>query len=349
MGKNRHMGRNLINTIIGTGSYLPENRISNDDLAKVVDLSDYDEMRGGPYPQWVERVMGFKFRYRAAPNQATSDLALEAAEKALASAGISALDLDLIIVTTATPDKKGPNTASILQAKLHASEKACFAFDLNAACPGFVYALHVADSLMKNGKYRLALVVAADKMSTIVDQENYITAATFSDAAGAVVLNYSSAESGILEAFARSDGGKGGLLDVPAGGSSLPITLENCAEIYRKKLHCITMNSHGTKNFAVEKLCESVSAVLGTPPKSLMDISYFLFHQAGKGIIEECKKNLNLETEKVLINYDRYANSSLASIPILLDENHHLFKPGNLILLAAMGGGLGWGSVLYRW
>ncbi|MDD2714922.1 MAG: beta-ketoacyl-ACP synthase 3 [Candidatus Wallbacteria bacterium] len=339
-----------MNKIIGIGSYLPLKTLNNEELEQTVDLSGYDEKKGGPYGKWVERVMGFKNRHIASDIEATSDLALEASRKALQEAGIQPEDLDLIIVTTATPDKKGPNTASILQSKLNAGNNS-WAFDVNAACPGFVYALFVADSLMKSDpSFKHVLVAAAEKMSTIVDRSDYITGATFSDGAGAVVLERSeSEESGILGCYARSDGEKGELLDVPAGGSSMPITPENCKDIYKNKMHCLKMHSHVVKEFAVEKLMESTNAVLRKHCLGYADISYFLPHQAGKSIINKSSEAMGLSEDKVLTNYSTVGNASMASIPILMDGNKSLFKKGDNLLLAAMGGGLGWGAVLYRW
>ncbi|MDD5092350.1 MAG: 3-oxoacyl-ACP synthase, partial [Candidatus Wallbacteria bacterium] len=250
-----------MNKIIGTGSYLPERIVSNEELERTVDLSGYVGKNGEKYAQWVERVMGFKFRHVADDKTTTSDMALHASNKALTNAAISADDLDLIIVVTSTPDKKTPNTASILQSKLGQIEKS-WAFDINAACPGFIYGMSVADALMKaNPAIRYTLVAASEKMSSIIDRSNFITSPTFGDGAGAVIMAPSGDQSGIIEYYARSNGRMGELLDIPAGGSLLPITPENCRFIYDKKLNCLTVKTGELKCFASEKIVESVKYV----------------------------------------------------------------------------------------
>jgi len=338
--------------IIGTGSYVPEKVVRNEDLLEYVNLSEYDEKRGGPYPDFVERVMGFKERRIAADNQATSDLAYEAAKIALDTAGLNAIDLDLIIVSTASADKKAPNTASILQSKLGAGE-CSFAFDVGAACPGFVWGLHIADSMMNGYEaYNYALVIGAEKMSSIVDKRHYITSPTFGDGAGAVVLKKASNDLnlyGLLSSYAKSDGERGNFLDVPSGGSFMPITPENASEIYEKGLFGLQMKAHATKEFAIHKLEEATRYVLRREGLSVDDISWFLPHQASGPFIRGAVNALGLPDEKVLTNLEKYANTSQASTPILLHENRNRFKIGDLLAIASMGGGLGWGASLYRW
>ncbi|MFH1034460.1 MAG: ketoacyl-ACP synthase III [Pseudomonadota bacterium] len=336
--------------IVGTGSYLPSRVVSNEDLLAHVDLSRYDAARSGPYPQWVARVMGFEERRWAAPEQATSDLAYEASRRALADAGLDAGDLDLIVVTTATPDKKTPNTASILQGKLGAGGRS-LALDVNAACSGFVYGLHVAEAMLSHfPQYRLALVVGADKSTSVTDHRHYISGATFGDGAGAVVLaRVGSRSHGILASYACSDGGKADYAEIPAGGSALPITCDNCRQVYDQGLHCFQLKARKIRKFAIEKVEESARRVLEAKGLGTADVSYLLPHQAGRRILEGVALSMGLPLEKVLSNYQKYANTSQASIPILLDENRRLFKDGDNLVLAGVGGGFGWGAVLYAW
>ncbi len=343
------------NLIIGTGSYVPETVITNEDLLKYVDLKNFDEKRAKcSYPEWVEKVMGFKERRWASDNQATSDLAYEASVKALDSAGIEAKDIDLILVSSASADKKAPNTASILQKKLGVGSRS-FAPELSAACPGFTWGMHMADAMLKhNSQYKYALVVAAEKMTSILDKRNYITGATFGDGAGAVVLmkpekNYSLY--GLINSYAMSDGERGDFLDIPAGGSHMPITPDNIDEIFEKGLFGLQMKAQETKKFAIKKLEEATRYVLRKEGLSVNDISYLLGHQASKPFIESAisPTSLNIPHKKVLMNLEKYANTSQASTALFLDENKKLYKNGDLLTIASMGGGLGWGAVLYRW
>ncbi len=336
--------------IIGTGSYVPSRVVTNQDLLQFVDLSGYDAGHSGPYPDWVRKVMGFEQRRWAAADQATSDLALEAARRALAEADLSPRDIDLIIVTTTTPDRKVPNTASILQHKLGAGGYS-MAFDISTACSGFVYGLHVAEAMLAHHRdYHYALLVSAEKSTTIMDTRDYITGATFGDGAGAVVLAKSADDAhGILCSYARSDGDKEHWVEVPAGGSALPITNDNWAEIHRAGWHCLQLKAHDVKDFAVAKIVEAVGIVLGQAGLGLADVAYVLPHQPGRRILEEASKALGLPYGKVLANYQRYGNTSQASIPILLDENRGLFRTGDHLVLAGVGAAFGWGAVLYRW
>jgi 3-oxoacyl-[acyl-carrier-protein] synthase-3 len=336
--------------IVGTGSYLPGRVVTNQDLLDCVDLSRFDARRSGPYPQWVSTVMGFEQRRWAGENQATSDLALEASRQALADAGLAASDIDLIVVTTATPDMKTPNTASILQGKLGAGG-CSLAFDVNSACSGFIYGLHIAEAMMAHfRRYRYALVVGAEKTSGITDIRHYITGATFGDGAGAVVLASSGARGyGILSSYARSDGDKGSWAMVPAGGSALPITPHNCQEIYDGGLHCFQLQAQDIKDFAIEKLGEATAQVLERRGVTLAEVDFMLPHQAGRRIVEGAARALGLPRAKILSNYQKYGNTSQASIPILLHENRGLFKDGDKLVLAGVGGGFGWGAVLYAW
>ncbi|MBI5523711.1 MAG: ketoacyl-ACP synthase III [Desulfarculus sp.] len=336
--------------IIGTGSYVPSRVVTNQDLLEYVDLGNFDQRRSGPYPQWVSKVMGFEERRWAADGQATSDLAYQAARRALDDAGLPARQIDLIVVTTATPDKKTPSTASILQSKLGAGG-CSLAFDIGVACSGFVYGLHIAEAMLTHHRaYRHALVVSAEKATSATDIRHYITGATFGDGAGAVVLARSASRAyGILASYATSDGDKEQWVQVPAGGSALPITRQNCEEIFQKGWHCFQLMAQEVKGYAVARVVEAVHRVLAMGGLGLEDVAYLLPHQPGRRILDGVAQALNLPPHQALTNYQRYGNTSQASIPILLDENKHLFRRGDHLVLAGVGGGFGWGAVLYRW
>ena len=338
------------NIIVGTGSYLPSTIVTNQDLLAFVDLSQFDTERSGPYDQWVSRTMGFEERRWAGDDQATSDLAHGAAMQALEQAKLTPQDIGMIIVSTTTPDRKMPNTASILQGKLGAGG-CSLAFDVGSACSGFVFALHIADAMMKQyAGYEHVLVVGAEKGTSVIDRRHYITGPTFGDGAGAVVLSRSATPGwGILGSYARSDGEKADLVYVPAGGSALPIGPGNIEDVYAQGLQGIKLDPPRLKLAAIEKLVDAAQNVLNDQGLTPKDIAYWLPHQGGKRIVEGTVKALGLAEERVLTNFRRYGNTSQASIPILLHEHRHLFRPGDLIMMFAMGSGLGWGAVLYQW
>jgi 3-oxoacyl-[acyl-carrier-protein] synthase-3 len=321
--------------IISTGSFTPEKRLTNFDLEKLVDTSD----------EWITERTGIKERRIANEKQAASDLAYEAAKVALKNAGIKAKDIDLIIVATVTGDMPVPSTGCFLQARLEAKNAA--AFDINAACSGFIYALCVADSFIKTGRYKKILVVGSEVLSKFTDWEDRSTCVLFGDGAGAVILSPTSEERGIISTHIYSDGRLGDLLHTPGGGSRNPASKETI----RKRMHYIKMKGNETFKVAVRTLENLVVETLRMNNIKPSQLSLLIPHQANQRIIVAIAERLGLPLDRVLINLDRYGNTSAASIPIALDEAVRTgrVRDGDYILLEAFGGGLTWGSALIKW
>ncbi|AET60333.1 beta-ketoacyl-ACP synthase III [Paenibacillus terrae] len=321
--------------VIGTGKYVPEKILTNKDLEAIVETSD----------EWIVSRTGIQERHIAAPEQATSDLAYEAAIKALASAGMTAQDLDLIIVATVTPDMAFPSTACILQDKLGA--KGAAAFDLSAACSGFVYGLATATSFIKTGIYNNALIIGADCLSRITDYTDRNTCVLFGDGAGAVVIGEVPEGRGFQSFDLGAEGAGGGLLKLEAGGSRLPAS----ADTVENKQHYIYMNGREVFKFAVRVMGTATVDVLEKAGLSKDDIDLFVPHQANIRIIQSAMQRLNLPEEKVIINVHKYANTSAASIPLALVEaaEEGRMKEGDRVLMVGFGGGLTWGASVLVW
>ncbi len=323
--------------IKGTGSYAPEKVLTNDDIAKFVDTSD----------EWIFERSGIRRRHIAAENETTSDMALHASRAALESAGVSASEIDLVIVTTVNPDMLFPSTACLLQAKLGIRNNIpCF--DLEAACSGFVYGVEVATRMMLSGYYKNALVVSSEKLSPIMNWEDRSTCVLFGDGAGAVVLGSSDKEGvGILDTVLGADGSDTAMLRMPAGGSMMPATVETVSN----KLHYIQMDGKTVFKHAVKIMREKALEVLDHCGITADQISLLIPHQANARIIESVAKRLNIPADKVYINVENYANTSSASIPIALDEAYRggKIKAGDYVLFVAFGAGLTWGATLVKW
>ncbi|WP_025682286.1 beta-ketoacyl-ACP synthase III [Paenibacillus maysiensis] len=321
--------------VIGTGKYVPEKILTNKDLEAIVETSD----------EWIVSRTGIQERHIAAPEQATSDLAYEAAIKALASAGMAAQDLDLIIVATVTPDMSFPSTACILQDKLGA--KGAAAFDLSAACSGFVYGLATATSFIKTGIYNNALIIGADCLSRITDYTDRNTCVLFGDGAGAVVIGEVPEGRGFQSFDLGAEGAGGGLLKLEAGGSRLPAS----ADTVENKQHYIYMNGREVFKFAVRIMGTATVDVLAKAGLSKDDIDLFVPHQANIRIIQSAMQRLDLPEEKVVINVHKYANTSAASIPLALVEaaEEGRMKEGDRVLMVGFGGGLTWGASVLVW
>ncbi|MEK4665779.1 MAG: beta-ketoacyl-ACP synthase III [Paenibacillus sp.] len=321
--------------VIGTGKYVPEKILTNSDLEKMVDTND----------EWIVSRTGIKERHIAAPDQATSDLAYEAAIKALESAGMTGSDLDLIIVATITPDSSFPSTACILQDRLGA--KGAAAFDLSAACSGFVYGLASATSFIQSGMYNNALVIGADCLSRITDYTDRNTCVLFGDGAGAVVVGEVPEGRGFKAFDLGAEGAGGSLLQMEGGGSRLPAS----AETVENKKHYIYMNGREVFKFAVRVMGTATIEVLRKAGMERTDVDLFVPHQANIRIIQSAMQRLELPEEKVVVNVDKYANTSAASIPLALVEaaEEGRMKAGDTVLMVGFGGGLTWGASVLVW
>ncbi len=321
--------------IIATGSYAPEKVLTNFDLEKIVPTTD----------EWIVGRTGIKERRIAGEDQATSDLAIEASKNALKYAGLKARELDLIIVATMTADALLPSAACMLQHRLDAKKAA--AFDINAACSGFIYGLSVANSFIQSGQYKKILLVGAETLSRFVDWEDRNTCVLFGDGAGAAILEATKGENGILSSHLHADGSMGDLLSLPGGGSRYPASQETVG----KKMHYIKMKGNETFKVAVKILENLVTETLKENNLKPSQLSSMIPHQANLRIIQATAKRLGLSMDKVIINIDRYGNTSAASIPIALDEavRSGRIRKDDYLLLEAFGGGLTWASALIRW
>ena len=326
------MSKRIYSRIAGTGSYLPEKMLTNDDLAKIVDTSD----------EWIRSRTGITERHIAADDQTTSDLAYFASIRAMEAAGVSADEIDMIIVGTTTPDLIFPSTACLLQARIGAS--GCGALDVNAACSGFIYALSVADKFIRCGDARNVLVVGAETLTRIVDWTDRTTCVLFGDGAGAVVLK-ADTETGILATHLHADGSKKELLWNPVGVSSgFQADAPNVGVR-------IVMAGNEVFKHAVKALDSVVDETLEANGLDKRDLDWLIPHQANLRIIEATAKRLDMPMERVIVTVDRHGNTSAGSVPLALDEavRSGRVQRGQLVLLEAFGGGFTWGSALLRY
>ncbi|QDH70519.1 beta-ketoacyl-ACP synthase III [Marilutibacter alkalisoli] len=336
MSERQHAGRDpsaqVFSRIAGTGSYLPEKVLTNDDLSKIVDTSD----------EWIAARTGIRERHVAAEGETTCDLAFHAATRALEAAGVEASELDLIVVGTTTPDLIFPSTACLLQARLGVA--GCAAFDVNAACSGFVYALTVADKFIRSGAARNVLVVGAETLTRMLDWNDRSTCVLFGDGAGAVVLT-ADAETGILSTHMHADGAKKELLWNPVGVSAGFKPDEHNAGVK------VLMTGNEVFKHAVKALDSVVEEALAANGLDRHDIDWLIPHQANLRIIEATAKRLDMPMERVVVTVDRHGNTSSGSVPLALDEAVRSGKVqrGQLLLLEAFGGGFTWGSALIRY
>lgn len=321
--------------ILGTGAYLPEKVMTNADLEKLVETND----------EWIVSRTGIRERRIAAEHEASSDLAVKAAEKALKKAGISAEQIDLIIVATVTPDMSFPATACLVQDRLGASKAATF--DLSAACTGFLYGIVTASQFITTGAYNYALVIGVDCLSRITDWTDRNTCVLFGDGAGAAVLGPVEEGYGFLSFELGGDGSGGDLLKIPAGGSRCPASEATVIE----RLHTISMAGREVFKFAVRVIGNSTEEALKKAGLTKEDIDFLIPHQANIRIIESAVKRFGLTEDKVVVNLDRYGNMSSASIPVALDEavDQGNIKKGDTLVLCGFGGGLTWGSAVLKW
>lgn len=326
------MTQQIYSRIAGTGSYLPEKVLTNDDLAKIVDTSD----------EWIAARTGIRERHIAAEGETTSDTAYHASVRALEAAGVDATDLDLIVVGTTTPDLIFPSTACLLQHRLGAN--GCPAFDVNAACTGFVYALTVADKFIRSGAAKTVLVVGAETLTRMLDWSDRSTCVLFGDGAGAVVLK-ADTETGILSTHMHADGGKKELLWNPVGVSAGFKPEEHNAGVR------VLMTGNEVFKHAVKALDSVVEETLEANGLDRHDIDWLIPHQANLRIIEATAKRLDMPMERVVVTVDKHGNTSSGSVPLALDEAVRSGKVqrGQLVLLEAFGGGFTWGSALLRY
>jgi 3-oxoacyl-[acyl-carrier-protein] synthase-3 len=321
-------------SITGLGCYVPERVLTNDELSRTLDTSD----------EWIRTRTGIKERRVAAPEEATSDLSIPAAEAALADAGVSGLEVDLVLVATITPDMLFPSTAAVIADRLGATAAA--AYDLSAGCTGFVYALAQGYTAIAAGLAEKVLVVGADMFSRVVDWKDRSTCILFGDGAGAVLLE--AVESDGFRAFELGADGAGWMeLYVPAGGSRRPASAETVAA----GEHYVKMNGREVYKFATKVLVSSAEAVLAVAGVDVKDVDLYVPHQANVRIIEHAAKRLKIQEERVFVNVDRFGNTSSASIPLALADARESGRlvDGTLVLMTGMGAGLTWGSVLMAW
>jgi len=329
IARNRNVG------ILGIGTFVPEDILTNKDLEKMVDTTD----------EWITERTGMKERRISRKDVPTSELAVHAAENALANAGVTIDEIDLIIVGTSSPDMFFPSVGCLVQTRLGAKNTP--AFDVQAGCSGFTYALITATQFIRTGMYKKVLVIGADEISKFIDFTDRNTCILFGDGAGALVVGEVAAPYGILGAFVGADGAGGELLKLPAGGTRMPA----CEETVKDRLHFVHMDGNEVFKFAVRVMGEAATKSLEDAGLSASDIDWLIPHQANMRIIQSAAKRLKMPMEKVIVNLDKYGNTSSASIPLALDEavKDGRIKPGDTVLMAGFGTGLTWGSVVFRW
>lgn len=322
--------------IAGTGSYVPEKVVTNADLAKVIDTTD----------EWITSRTGIKQRHIAADDEFTSHLATNAARKALEQSGIAAEDIQLIIVATISPDTITPATACYVQHNLGANK--AIAFDISAACSGFLYALKLAKRMISDGAFQNALIIGAEKLSSFVNWEDRNTCVLFGDGAGAAVLRRSEEGEGrILATEMGTDGKHTGILNIPGGGSACPTTPENAAQ----KLASLNMSGREVFKLAVNAMKKASEAVIERANLTADDIKLVIPHQANLRIIDAIADRLTIPNEKVFVNLHKYGNTSAAAVAIALDEAHRegRFERGDKIILVVFGAGLTWAATAIEW
>ncbi len=322
--------------IVSTGSYIPERVVTNLDLERMVDTSD----------EWIQTRTGIRERHVAAEGEATSDMAAAAGRTALERAGVAPEDLDLIIVATLSPDTFFPNTACYVQKKIGAGK--CASFSIEAACCGFLYSLDVAANMLRSGGFRNALVIGAEKISMHVDWTDRTTCVLFGDGAGAVLLERVPADRNtFLASSLGADGNYTHLLQVPAGGSAMPIT----HEAIDQRSNTIKMAGRETFKLAVNAMAGAAEEAMRRAGVTIDEVRWLVPHQANRRIIAMVGQRLHIPEERVYMNLDRYGNTSAASIPIAFDEivQGGLIAPGDTALFVAFGGGLTWAAAVVRW
>src|SRR6478672_4793832 len=322
-------------SIVGTGSYVPEKVLTNEDLSRMVNTSD----------EWITTRTGIKERRMAAKDENTSDMAAKAALNAIEQAKISPKDIDLILVATATPDMLFPATACFVQKKIGATKAACL--DISAACAGFIFGLEIAQQFITSHTYDTVLVIGADKLTSITNWTDRNTCVLFGDGAGAAVLQHRGSAHGVISTNMGSDGRYTNILFMPGGGSKTPITAENA----HLALQTIHMSGKEVYKQAVIAMLAAARKAIDDAGLSVEDIACVIPHQANLRIIEAIGERLGIPREKVFVNVDRYGNTSAASVGIALDEANRSgrIKSGDYVLMVVFGGGLTWASTIVEW
>lgn len=327
--------RKLRAAITGTGAALPREKLTNQELEKMVDTSD----------EWIITRTGIRERRILEEGKSNIDLSLEASTAALTDAGLTPQEVDLILLATVTPDHLTPSTSCLLQGRLGASRAA--AMDINAGCSGFIYALSVAQQYIENAVYRNVLVVGADILSRVTDMQDRSTCVLFGDGAGAVILQPSNEGGGIITMEMGADGKGAEMLIIPAGGSAVPASMDSV----HQRLHYIKMNGNEVFKFAVRALEDTLHLLLKNGAFDSDQLDFLFLHQANMRIIEYARKRLKMPPERVPVHIDRYGNMSAASIPVCLHEeaDSGRLKKGDLLAMVAFGAGLTWAGALVRW
>ena len=321
--------------ITATAHNTPEKIMTNHDLEKLVDTSD----------EWIRSRTGITQRHVVGENEASSDISTRIAETLLEKRGISADEIDVIIVGTVTPDYFTPSTAALVQKNIGASN--AWGFDLSAACSGYIYGLETGATFIRSGQYNKVMVIGVDTMTSILDFKDRDTCVIFGDGGGGVILEPTQNDTGILDSILHMDGNGGEYLIVPGGGSRIPATVESV----KSRQHFIKQDGKTVYKFAIRGMADVSEEILSRNNLSGEDIALFIPHQANKRIIDAAAERCGISSEKVLINIDRYGNTTAGTIPIAMNEavENNQIKDGDYILLASFGAGFTWGSILIKW
>ena len=322
-------------TITATAKYIPEKILSNFDLEKIVDTTD----------DWIKSRTGITKRHIVQEGEATSDMCANIAKKLLKSSGKKPEEIDIIIIATSTPDHLVVSTAAIVQDKIGAIN--AWGYDLTAACTGFIFALETGARLIESGKYKNAIIIGADTMSSIIDYKDRNTCVIFGDGGGGVLIEQTDDDYGIIDSILKTDGSGNQFLTVPAGGSRKPAS----ETTVKQRLHYVYQDGKTVFKYAVNRMSEVSKEIIEKNKLSSHDIKLFIPHQANQRIIDATARKCGLDPGQVFVNIDKYGNTTAGTIPIAIDEANkmNLLESGEFLLLAAFGGGFTWGSMLIRW
>lgn len=322
-------------TITATAKYIPEKILSNFDLEKIVDTTD----------DWIKSRTGITKRHIVQEGEATSDMCANIAKKLLKSSGKTPEEIDIIIIATSTPDHFVVSTAAIVQDKIGAIN--AWGYDLTAACTGFIFALETGARLIESGKYKNAIIIGADTMSSIIDYKDRNTCVIFGDGGGGVLIEQTDDDYGIIDSILKTDGSGNQFLTVPAGGSRKPAS----ETTVKQRLHYVYQDGKTVFKYAVNRMSEVSKEIIEKNKLSSHDIKLFIPHQANQRIIDATARKCGLDLDQVFVNIDKYGNTTAGTIPIAIDEANkmNLLNRGEFLLLAAFGGGFTWGSMLIRW